>query len=133
MVPTGLSVFSNYGVKLIETDFKDYYYNLLKPVKKLSLEEVLIHALVRLMLVSSSREISYTLLVIAKNRKKLNEKRFLETARDWGVESSAKQCIEFVNAVLVGKEVAKQAVNFGMGVELPAFPDVVEFNELLTQ
>ncbi len=133
MAPTGLSSFGGYGIKLVQTDFKDYYYNVLKPVKKLSLETVLVHSLVRLTLVSSSRELSYTLLVMTKNRKKLNTKRFLETARDYGVESSAKECIKYIDTVLAGKEIVKPLVDFGIRVEGPAFPDEKEFMELMKQ
>lgn len=133
MVPTGLSSFGAYGIKLVQTDFKDHYYNVLKPVKKLSLEDVLVHSLVRLTLVSSSREVSYALLVIAKNRKKLNTKRFLETARDYGVENGAKECIEFVDAVLAGKEIAKPLVSLGARIEGPALPNEKEFVELIRQ
>jgi len=130
MVPTGLSVFGNYGVKLIQTDFKDYYFDVLKPVKRLSLEEVLVHSLVRATLVSSSREVSYVLLVIAKNRKKLNQQRFFDVARQYGVESTAKQCVGFVGAVIAGKEAPKPLVVID---EASAFPDQKEFMELLRQ
>ena len=130
MVSTGLNAFGKFGVKLIQTDFKDYYFNILKPVKKPSFEEVLVHSLVRAKLVSSSRELSYVLLVIAKNRKTLNQARFFNVARQYSVESSAKQCIEFVDAVLAGKEIPKPLVVIGEGT---AFPDETEFTELLKQ
>ncbi|MFH0713923.1 MAG: helix-turn-helix domain-containing protein [Candidatus Micrarchaeota archaeon] len=134
MVQTGLSVFNKYGIGIVQTDFKDYYFNVLETlVKKLTLEEVLVHALVRTTVISSSREVSYVLLVIAKNRKKLNLNRFLEIAGDYGVESSAKQCIEFVDGVLSGKEIPKPLVDFGMRAEGLVFLDQNEFMELLKQ
>lgn len=134
MVPTGLSVFNKYGIGIVQTDFQDYYFNVLETrVKKLTFEEVIVHALVRTTIISSSREVSYVLLVIAKNRKTLNQKRFLEIARDYGVESSAKQCVEFVDSVLSGKEISKPLVDFGTIVDRPVFPDQKEFMELLKQ
>ena len=117
--------------KLISKTITTTFYKQNK--KKLNLEEVLTHALIRATAISSSRELSYVLLVIAKNRKKLNVRRLFETARDHGIEGSAKQCIEFVDAALTRKEIKKPLEDFvtiGKGM---IFPDESEFKELLKQ
>lgn len=134
MKPTGLSVLSEFGVKVIQTDFKDYYYNVFGVVKKPSLEEAVAHVLLRSTLLPSSREASYALLALHKNRKKFNEKKFLAVASDLGAESAARQSLGFVENFITGHEEAEPSIaaNF-LRVEGPIFPSVEEFRELVKE
>ena len=56
MVPTGISIFNKYGIKLIQTDFRDYYFSAFdgKP-KQPTLEEAVVHALTWTVRNSSAR------------------------------------------------------------------------------
>lgn len=133
MVLTGVSVFGDFGVGLVETDSRDYFYGAWgKPVNP-NLEEAVVHALVRSTLRASEREVAYALLVLYKNRTKVNDARFLELAGDFGVSGKAQQGLEFVDCVLSGRPVPRPLFDLGTRVEGPLFPDEGEFKELVKQ
>ncbi|MCL5011501.1 MAG: MarR family transcriptional regulator [Candidatus Marsarchaeota archaeon] len=96
MKPTGLSVLNEFGVAVIQTDFKDYYYNVFKKVRKPCIEEAVIHALIRAEHSKNSRENSYALLALHKNLKRVNVVKFLEIAGDLNATQTAGQSLEFV-------------------------------------
>ncbi|MFH0973805.1 MAG: hypothetical protein V1817_03405, partial [Candidatus Micrarchaeota archaeon] len=137
MKPTGLSVLNEFGVGVIQTDFKDYYYNVFGVVKKPALENVVVHVLLRSTLSLSSREASYALLALRKNWKTFDEEKFLMVASDLGVEFVARQSLDFVENFensLAGREEAKPSIGVGFPrVEEPVFPSFEEFRELVKQ
>ncbi|MFH1200603.1 MAG: MarR family transcriptional regulator [Candidatus Micrarchaeota archaeon] len=133
MVLTGVSVFGKYGIGIVATDYRDYYFNAFGKPGKPGVEEAVVHALLRSTVMASGREVSYALLVLCKNRKRIDGGRLLECARDFGVESDARQALEFVDCVLSGRPVRKPLVDFGNRVEGPLFPGEEEFKELVRQ
>lgn len=133
MVLTGLSAFGRYGVSVVQTDFRDYYFNAFGKPHRLGIEEVVIHAILRSTAVSSGREVSFALLVLYKNRKKINEVRLFECAGDFGAEYAVKHSWEFVDCVISGKPVPKSLADFGSKTGGPLLPDAEEFRELVRQ
>jgi hypothetical protein len=131
--PTGLSVLNEFGVNVIQTDFKDYYYNVFGVVGKPSLEEAVVHVLLRSTLSPSAREASYALLALQKNKKKVKAKKLLVAASDLGVEQVARQALDFVEAFAENREVKWLAGEGFQRVEGPVFPSVEEFKELVKQ
>jgi DNA-binding MarR family transcriptional regulator len=124
MKPTGLSVLNRFGVGVVQTDFRDYYYNILKKVKEPCVEEAVIHSLI--MSNSSVRENSYALLALHKNFDKINVKKFLEIAGDLNAVQIARRAIEFV------ENSSKKAEGLEAS-ELTAsdFPSFSEFSEMV--
>jgi len=133
MTPTGLSVLSEFGVKVIQTDFEDYYYNVFGSVKRPCLEEAIVHALLRSTLLPSAREASYALLALHKNKKKVSEEKFFVVAGDLGVEGAARQSLEFVDAFAAGHEIKHSVGDDFLRVRGPVFPGFEEFKELIAQ
>ncbi len=134
--PTGLSVLNEFGVSVIQTDFKDYYYNVFGVVGKPSLEDAVVHVLLRSTLSPSAREASYALLVLHKNKKKVNAKKLLMVAGDLGVEQAARQALDFVDSFdsfVEGREIKSLAGEGFPRVEGPVFPSVEEFKELVKE
>lgn len=131
--PTGLSVFREHGIPIIQTDLRDYFFNLFdgKP-KKPSFEESIAHALARATISSSSREVCYAMLAIHKNRKKLKQQRLLEAAGDFGVHSAAEHCLELVKKFGKGEKWPEPMIQLPP-VGGPAYPSYEEFNELVKQ
>jgi predicted transcriptional regulator len=131
--PTGLSVLNEFGVRVIQTDFKDYYYNVFGVVGKPSLEEAVVHVLLRSTLSASAREASYALLALQKNKKKVNAKKLLVAASDLGVEQVARQALDFVDAFTENREIKWLIGEDFPRVEGPVFPSFEEFKELVKQ
>lgn len=121
---TGLSAFYKYGVEIVETKEKDYYFNLFAEVKNIKMEEAIVHALARARLINSYREVSYALLVIGKNYKKFKLELFKETAACFGIEKQALNYFEFVKNTLL--EVKSD-------IREDFLPDEDEFKKLLIQ
>ena len=119
MKPTGLSVLNRFGIGIIQTDFKDYYYHAFKKVKNPSIEEVIIHALIRAEHSNNSRENSYALLALHKNFGKINVGKFLEVAGALNAILIARRSLEFVK----GFAVEKQYLNESKSLE---FRELVE-------
>ncbi len=97
MAQTGISVFHNFGVQLILTDLRDYSFGLFeKKANRHSMENAVVHCLVRAISNSDVRENYYAMLVLHKNLKKVNKKRFLNAAKDFGISAGAQECLELV-------------------------------------
>lgn len=137
-IKTGISLFRDFGVPLNLTDFHDYYYSILGKTKKPSREEILVHAILRSTLLNSSREISYVLLAMEKNLKKLNKGKFMEAAKRFGVERVAEECWEYLEnfdkpeSKRVMVELLSHPLVFSK-VQGPVFPSKEEFRDLVKQ
>ncbi|MFQ5406299.1 MAG: hypothetical protein ACE5DI_04035 [Candidatus Micrarchaeia archaeon] len=132
MKPTGLSVLNKFGVEIVQTDFKDYYYNVFGTVKKPGLEKAVVHALLRSTALPSAREASYALLALYKNRGNVDKEKFLAIAGDLGVESIARQALVFVKAFAGGRK-APAWLEEDFQTAEGLFPVVEDFRELVTQ
>ena len=131
MVLTGVSVFHNYGVSIIQTDYRDYYFNaFVEKPRKLSIEEVVVHALARAVLVKSSREVSYSMLVVYKNLENLNQELFFKTAREFGVLENAQQCLKLVKEFKAGVRWQESLVEPSV---LDLHPSWLDFEELVAK
>ena len=134
MQPTGLGALQEFGVKIIQTGFKDYYYNVFGQVKKPGLEEAITHALIRAASINSTRETSYALLALHKNRGKIGEETFLAAAGDLGAETTARQALDFAKAFAEGRKIpAPIAGQNSARAGEPGFPSLEEFGELVKQ
>jgi hypothetical protein len=134
MAPTGISVFHHYGIKIIQTDSRDYYFNAFdeKPGPP-SMEDAVVHALTWTVMNSSARETAYAMLVIFKNWEKFDRVAFEKTAAEWGVPSIAQRCITLVEAFVQGKQWPEPLIQNFPRVEGPIFPTWEEFGELVKQ
>ena len=134
MAPTGLSVFHNYGIKIIQTDSRDYYFNAFddKP-KPPALEEAVVHALTWTVKNSSARETSYAMLVVHKNWKEFDKDKFDSAAKAWGVRSVAERCLELVEGFVNGEKWQEPLINGFPTVDGPIWPSWEEFEELVKQ
>lgn len=137
-IKTGISLFSDFGVPLNLTDFHDYYYSILGKTKKPSREEILVHAILRSTLLNSSREISYVLLAMEKNLKKLNKGKFMEAAKRFGVESISEECWKYLEnfnkpeSITVTAKFPLHPLAFSK-LQGPIFPSKEEFGDLVKQ
>jgi|GEM_PF-2173389 len=132
MVPTGLSSFHNYGVKLTLA-LNDYYFHAFNNGQvKLGLEEHAVHALLRATIIPSGRELSYSLLVIYKNRRKLNQELFMEYAKILGSSAAAGQSLCLVDAFIAGEKWQALLKDFEIKSG-PVWPSWEAFNELVKQ
>ncbi len=104
LVLTGTSVFHEYGIQLILTRQREYYFNLFKEKTKLSLEDVLVHALTRSVVEESSRSLNYVLLVLNKNFKKINKNKFLIISKKFGIKKEGGNCLKLIEDFKKGKE-----------------------------
>lgn len=130
-VPTGISVLQRHGVKLIETDARDYYCNAFgDEPRSPGFEDVVVHALVRATLLVSGREASYAMLAVHKNRRKLDEARFLRIAAEFGASGAAGRCLDLVDRFIKGEEWPEPMLA-GVPREGPLWPSWMEFNELV--
>ena len=131
---TGVSIFYRFGVPIVQTDFQDYWFNLFdSKTKKPSLEEAVVHALVRSTLISSGREVSYAMLVLYNNWKKVDQKQLLQTAQDYCIESDARHCVNLVEKLVLGGRWPEPLVQGFRKVGGPRYPGFEEFQELVTQ
>jgi DNA-binding MarR family transcriptional regulator len=104
MALTGISVFGEYGVKVVETDYRDYCFNAFgERARKPCLEEAIVHSLVRSTLIQSAREVSYAMLVIHKNWRKSRKGKLLGFAKEFLVESETRECLDLVEKVVNGE------------------------------
>jgi DNA-binding MarR family transcriptional regulator len=92
---TGLSVFPKYGVSLVSEN-GDYVFNEFFKLKPPSREEAVLHGLVRCTHNGSTREVSYCLLVIAKNWRTFNWGRFTEHSENYAISTEASNCHEYL-------------------------------------
>jgi len=134
MVLTGISVFHKYGVKLIETDARDYYLNAFddKP-KQPKLEVAAAHCLARATINASSREAAYAMLAIRKNLKKFDEKLFLQAAADFAVENDARGGLNKVKQFVMGERWPEPLIKDFPHAGGPVWPGWGEFEELVKQ
>lgn len=134
MTPTGISVFHKYGIKLIQMDSRDYYFNAFDDkAKQPTLEEAVIHALTWTVKNSSARETSYAMLVIHKNWKKFDKEKFDEIAKEWGVQSIAERCVKLVDGFVRNEKWKEPTFKELPRAEGPVFPSWEEFEELVKQ
>lgn len=133
-VLSGLSVFHRFGVPIVQTTLQDYKSNLFDetPVQP-SLEEAVVHALVRASKISSVREASYGMLVLHKNWQTLDKKMFLQVAGDFGINSCAQESLNLVKKFINGEPWPAPMI-FGAGKPGgPFYPSTEEFQELVGQ
>jgi predicted transcriptional regulator len=93
---TGLERFSDFGIDLIGTGQYHYYYS--EKVKGLSLEEIIVHAL---LIDFSTRTILYSIVLLLAYKDKINQKKLFKLGRKYDV--SVSELLEY----LEGKEVKK--------------------------
>ncbi len=131
---TGVSVLHRFGVPVVQTDYRDYWFNLFvgSPLEP-SLEEAVVHALARSTILSSAREASYALLVLLKNWAKLDKQAFLKAAEDYNVTDAVERSISFVQGFILGLPMPQPPVQGFASRGGPLFPSVEEFRELVKQ
>ncbi len=134
MTPTGISVFHEHGIKIIQTEARDYYFNAFtdKP-RPPTMEEAVVHALTWTVKNSSARETAYAMLVMQKNWKKFDRFSFQQSAADWGIPSIADRCITLVEAFVHDQQWPEPLIQNFQRVEGPIFPSRDEFGELVKQ
>ncbi|KUH34411.1 hypothetical protein APY94_01905 [Thermococcus celericrescens] len=93
---TGLERFSDFGVDIIGTGRHHYYYS--EKAKRLSLEEVIVHAL---LIDFSPRTILYSLVLLLAYKGRINQKKLFNLGRKYGVSVSE------LLGYLEGKEVKR--------------------------
>ena len=93
---TGLERFSDFGVDIIGTGRYHYYYS--EKVKELSLEEVIVHAL---LIDFSPRTILYSIVLLLAHEDKINQKKLFNLGRKYDV--SVTELLEYLR----GREVRK--------------------------
>ena len=93
---TGLERFSDFGVDIIGTGKYHYYYS--EKAKRLSLEEIIVHAL---LIDFNPRAILYSTVLLRAYKDKINQKKLLELGRKYDVR------IGELLKYLEGKEVKK--------------------------
>lgn len=93
---TGLERFSDFGMELIGTGQHHYYY--CEKVKGLSLEEIIVHAL---LIDFSPRTILYSIVLLLAYKDKINQKKLFKLGRKYDV--SVSELLKY----LEGKEVKK--------------------------
>ncbi|MEK6924210.1 MAG: hypothetical protein AABW54_03160 [Candidatus Micrarchaeota archaeon] len=134
MVLTGISVLHKYGVKLIEIDARDYYFNAFDDSPEApALEEAIVHCLLRAAMLASGREAAYAMLAVYKNWKKLDRERFAELAADFSVSSAAGQCLKLVDMFVKGERWPEPMTNGYRISEGPLWPSWEGFGGLVTQ
>lgn len=134
MTLTGISIFHKYGIKIIQTDSRDCYFNAFddKP-KKPMLEEAVVHALTWTVKNSSARETSYSMLVAHRNWEKFDRNKFVEIAKEWGVQSVAERCVNLVESFENDERWPDPRPAGRVYVEGPVFPSWEEFTDLVKQ
>ncbi|WP_048056538.1 helix-turn-helix domain-containing protein [Thermococcus sp. 4557] len=93
---TGLERFSDFGVELIGTGQYHYYYS--EKAEELSLEEVIVHAL---LIDFSPRTILYSIVLLLGHKGKINQKKLLKFGRKYDI--SVRELLGY----LEGKEVKR--------------------------
>jgi predicted transcriptional regulator len=127
LAPTGSQEYARFGINLILPDLVDYYAHAFRKPSKPCLEEVVAYGLFENTVFNSPREYSYALLVIAKNSRKFNWKKFELVTSDLGISQKAGECRQFFS-----KDYNDNLVNDLPGVG-PACPSRSEFMELCRQ
>jgi DNA-binding MarR family transcriptional regulator len=132
---TGLSVFPKYGISLVSEN-GDYVFNEFFKPKPPNKEDAVLHALARFAYDPSTREVSYCLLVIAKNWRTFNWERFFEHSEDYNLSEDAKKCRMFFQhfAEFLRKERDNSdRITLSTGLGTLNYPDFESFSELCDQ
>lgn len=127
LVPTGIQEYGRFGVNLILPDWADYYGHAFRNPPRPGLEKTVAHGLFANTVFNSERELSYVLLVIAKNYRRFRWEKFEVIASDLGIFETAKECRRFFS-----KDYAGPLVRDLPGVGL-AWPYRSDFMELCKQ
>ena len=135
LVTTGLSLFPKYGISLV-SDINDFIINEFFKPKPPNMEDAVLHALARFAYDPSTREVTYCLLVIAKNWRTFNWERFLEHSEDYNLSEDAKKCRIFFQhfAEFLRKERDNSdRITRSTGLGTLTYPDFESFSELCDQ
>lgn len=90
--PTCYERMSDYGIKLLLTNFRYYFYSPFR--RNIRMEDAVLHTLV--LDPSDARNILYVLMLIAKNAKKIRWKDLEKESSKFGLESAIKNVKDYI-------------------------------------